>query len=231
MPRKARLAPDVHPPYRYAGYKGTLLRAPKQPLVRVAPNPLDAAGPVFPQRFVKDAEADLTTWGKGAPLGEKMVVVGRVTDEDGRPVRRSLIELWQCNAAGRYVHRADTHDAPLDPNFLGKGQVLTDDAGRYRFATIKPGAYPWKNHSFAWRPAHIHFSLFGNAYAQRVITQMFFPGDPLLALDPIFNSVPDEAARMRMVADLVLEQGIEGVALGYRFDIVLRGSNATPMGV
>ncbi len=231
MSGKAYLASDVHSPYLYPGYKSTLLRAPKQPLVRVALNPLDVAGPVFPQSFVQDAEADLTTSGKSAPLGEKMVVVGRVTDEDGKPVRRSLIELWQCNAAGRYVHRADTHDAPLDPNFLGKGQVLTDDAGRYRFVTIKPGAYPWKNHSFAWRPAHIHFSLFGNAYAQRVITQMFFPGDPLLALDPIFNSVPDEAARMRMVADLVLEQGIEEVALGYRFDIVLRGVSATPMGV
>ncbi len=226
-------SPDagVHPPYLYPGYKSTLLRAPRQPQVRVAPNPLDAAGPMFPKRFVKDAEADLTTWGKGAPLGEKMVLVGRVLDEDGRPVRGSLVELWQANASGRYAHPVDTHDAPLDPNFYGKGQVLTDDEGRYRFVTIKPGAYPWENHPFAWRPAHIHLSLFGNAYAQRLITQVFFPGDPLLPIDPIFNSVPDEAARLRMVADLALEHGIEGIALGYRFDIVLHGPRATPMGV
>ncbi len=222
---------DVDPPYLYPGYKSTILRAPKQPLVRVAPNALDAAVPVFPKRFVKDAEADLTTWGKGAPLGERMVLVGRVLDEDGRPVRGSLVELWQANASGRYAHPADNHDAPLDPNFYGKGQVLTDDEGRYRFVTIKPGAYPWENHPFAWRPAHIHFSLFGNACAQRLITQMFFPGDPLLPIDPIFNSVPDEAAREHMIADLTLEHGIEGIALGYRFDIVLRGRNATPMGV
>lgn len=223
--------PDVDPPYLYPGYKSTILRAPKQPLVRVAPSPLEAAGPAFPKRFVKDAEADLTTWGKSAPLGEKMVLVGRVLDEDGRPVRGSLVELWQANASGRYAHPVDTHDAPLDPNFLGKGQVLTDDEGRYRFVTIKPGAYPWENHPFAWRPAHIHLSLFGNAYAQRLITQVFFPGDPLLPIDPIFNSIPDEAARRRMVADLALEHGLEGIALGYRFDIVLRGPRATPMGV
>jgi protocatechuate 3,4-dioxygenase beta subunit len=222
---------DVDPPYQYPGYKSTILRAPKQPLVRVAPSPLDGAAPAFPKHFVKDAEADLTTWGKGAPLGEKMVLVGRVLDEDGRPVRGALVEVWQANASGRYAHPVDDHDAPLDPNFYGKGQVLTDDEGRYRIVTIKPGAYPWQNHPFAWRPAHIHFSLFGNAYAQRLITQMFFPGDPLLPIDPIFNSVPDEAARQRMIAKLALEHGVEGIALGYHFDIVLRGRNATPMGV
>ena len=223
------LEPDVHPPYAYAGYRSTHLRAPAQPLVRVAPSPLEAAVPAFPKKFVAEAEADLTTWGKSAPLGEKMVLVGRVLDEAGRPVRRSLIEVWQANASGRYPHPVDDHDAPLDPNFLGKGQVLTDDEGRYRVVTIKPGAYPWKNHAFAWRPAHIHLSLFGNSYAQRLITQMFFPGDPLLAIDPIFNSVPDEG-RQRLIADLDLEHGVEGVALGYRFDVVLRGSRATPMG-
>ena len=223
------LEPDVHPPYAYAGYRSTHLRAPAQPLVRVAPSPLEAAVPAFPKKFVAEAEADLTTWGKSAPLGEKMVLVGRVLDEAGRPVRRSLIEVWQANASGRYPHPVDDHDAPLDPNFLGKGQVLTDDEGRYRVVTIKPGAYPWKNHAFAWRPAHIHLSLFGNSYAQRLITQMFFPGDPLLTIDPIFNSVPDEG-RQRLIADLDLEHGVEGVALGYRFDIVLRGPRATPMG-
>lgn len=221
---------DVHPPYDYPGYKSTHLRAPKQPLVRVPPSPLETVAPVFPKGFVKEAEADLTTWGKRAPLGEKMVLVGRVLDEDGRPVRGALVELWQANASGRYPHPVDNHDAPLDPNFLGKGQALTDDEGRYRFVTIKPGAYPWQNHPFGWRPAHLHFSLFGNAYAQRLITQMFFPGDPLLAMDPMFNCVP-EWARDRLLAELALEEGVEGVSLGYRWDMVLRGSRATPMGV
>jgi protocatechuate 3,4-dioxygenase beta subunit len=191
---------------------------------------MERAGPVFPKVFVKDSEADLTTWGKGAPLGEKMILTGRVTDEDGKPVRDSLLELWQCNSSGRYAHPVDQHDAPLDPNFLGQGKVLTGDNGEYRFVTVKPGAYPWKNHPWAWRPAHIHLSLFGNAYSQRLVTQLFFPGDPLLPIDPVFNSVPDESARTRMVCSLALEQGVEEVALGYRFDIVLRGSNATPMG-
>lgn len=222
---------DVDPPYDFPGYKSTALRAPKQPMVRVAPHPLEYAAPVFPRSFVKDSEADLTTWGKSAPLGEKMILLGRVTDEDGKPVRDSLLELWQCNSSGRYAHPVDRHDAPLDPNFLGQGKVLTGPDGEYRFTTIKPGAYPWKNHRYAWRPAHIHLSLFGTAYAQRLVTQVFFPGDPMLAIDPVFQSVPDEAARQRMVCDLDLEHGIEEVALGYRFDIVLRGAKATPMGV
>lgn len=222
---------DVDPSYDYPAYKSTLLRAPGQPLIRVAPHPLEVAGPAFARSFVKSSEADLTTWGRSAPLGEKMVLVGRVTDEDGRPVRNSLLELWQCNASGRYAHPVDQHDAPLDPNFLGQGKVFTGEDGEYRFVTIKPGAYPWKNHPYAWRPAHIHLSLFGNSYAQRLITQMFFPGDPLLPIDPVFNSVPDPVARDRMVCALDLERGVEEVALGYRFDIVLRGSNSTPMGV
>lgn len=222
--------PETHPPYLYPPYQSTLLRAPKQKLVRVPPSPLDTTGPVFPRRFAKDSEADLTQWGKGAPLGEKMILVGRVLDDSARPVRSALVELWQCNAAGRYAHPVDQHEAPLDPNFLGRGQALTDDAGEFRFVTIKPGAYPWRNHSFGWRPAHIHFSLFGNTNAQRLITQMFFPGDPLLPIDPIFNSSPDPAARARMVASLALESGIEQVALGYRFEIVLGACKGTPMG-
>ena len=222
--------PQIHPPYLYPPYKSTVLRAPKQALVRVPPSPLDTSGPAFPKRFVKQSEADLTQWGKGAPLGEKMILVGRVLDDAGRPVRSALVELWQCNAAGRYAHPVDQHDAPLDPNFLGRGQVLTDDAGEFRFVTIKPGAYPWRNHPFGWRPAHLHFSLFGSTNAERLITQMFFPGDPLLPIDPIFNSPPDPAARARMVASLELESGIEEVALGYRFEITLGGRRATPMG-
>src|SRR5436309_14044640 len=179
---------DVHPPYLYPDYKSTRLRAPSEPLVRVAPSPLEATGPVFPEHFVKDSEADLTTWGRSAPLGEKMVLVGRLLDEDGRPVRRSLIEVWQANASGKYPHPVDDHEAPLDPNFLGKGQVLTDEEGRYRIVTVKPGADPWQKHTIAWRPAQLHLPLFGHAYAQRLITQMFFPGDLLLAFDPIFQS-------------------------------------------
>ena len=197
----------------------------------MVPHPAENAAPQFPRSFVKDAEADLTTWGEAAPLGEKMILVGRVIDEDGSAVRNSLVELWQCNASGRYAHPVDQHDAPLDPNFLGQGKVLTGENGEYRFVTIKPGAYPWRNHAFAWRPAHIHLSLFGNAYSQRLITQMFFPGDPLLPIDPVFNSVPVEEARQRMVCALDLEHGVEEVALGYRFDIVLRGAKATPMEV
>ncbi len=222
--------PETHPPYLYPPYQSTLLRAPQQKLVRVPPSPLDAAGPVFPKRFVKASEADLTQWGKGPPLGEKMILVGRVLDDSARPMRSALVELWQCNAAGRYAHPVDQHDAPLDPNFLGRGQALTDEAGEFRFVTIKPGAYPWRNHAFGWRPAHIHFSLFGSSNVQRLITQMFFPGDPLLPIDPIFNSSPDPAARARMVASLALESGIEEVAMGYRFEIVLGGRHATPMG-
>ncbi|MEO8202255.1 MAG: protocatechuate 3,4-dioxygenase subunit beta [Betaproteobacteria bacterium] len=222
---------DVDPPYDYPAYKSTALRAPKQVMLRVVPHPVEFFGPVFPDRFVKSAEADLTAWGKSAPLGEKMILVGRVTDEDGTPVRNSLVELWQCNASGRYAHPVDQHDAPLDPNFLGQGKVLTGEAGEYRFVTVKPGAYPWRNHPWAWRPAHIHLSLFGNAYAQRLVTQLFFPGDPLLDIDPVFNSVPDPQARQRMVCTLDLESGVEEVALGYRFDIVLRGAKSTPMGL
>jgi protocatechuate 3,4-dioxygenase beta subunit len=222
---------DIDPPYDYPAYKSTILRAPKQGLIRIAPHPVERGGPVFPKVFVKTAEADLTSWGKSAPLGEKMVLVGRVTDEDGLPVRNSLLELWQCNSSGRYAHPVDQHDAPLDPNFLGQGKVLTGENGEYRFVTIKPGAYPWRNHPWAWRPAHIHLSLFGNAYSQRLITQMFFPGDPLLPIDPVFNSVSDGEARQRMVSTLDLEHGIEEVALGYRFDIVLRGPKSTPAGI
>jgi len=164
----------------------------------------------------------------GAPLGERIIVTGRVTDEGGRPVRRTLVELWQCNAAGRYVHHVDRHDAPLDPNFLGAGRALTDDEGRYRFLTIKPGAYPWGNHPNAWRPAHIHFSLFGEHFASRLVTQMYFPGDPLLALDPIYQCTR-EGVRERLVSRFDIGVTQEGFALGYVFDIVLRGPMQTPM--
>ena len=220
---------ELDPPYLVPDYGSTHLRAPREALVAVPAGLLDVPGPLIPAGFVAERESDLTAHGKSAPQGEKIVVAGRLLDADGRPVRRSLVEVWQTNAAGRYAHPGDTHDAPLDPNFVGIGRTFTDDDGWYRFVTIKPGAYPWRNHAFAWRPQHIHFSLLGNAPVQRLVTQMYFPGDPLLALDPVFNSVPGPAARERMVAALELRTGIEGIALGYRFDIVLAGAKSTPL--
>ena len=206
------------------------------------PTPSQTVGPFFgfALPFADDAQAvDPRTPGAvriegqvldgaGEPLGERIVVAGRILDGDGRPVPRALVEVWQANAAGRYAHDADRHPAPLDPNFTGVGRCLTDDAGRYRFVTVKPGAYPWRNHDNAWRPAHIHFSLFGRAFTQRLITQMYFPGDPLFGQDPIFNSVPDPRARGRMVSQFDLELTQPEWALGYRFDIVLRGRDETP---
>jgi protocatechuate 3,4-dioxygenase beta subunit len=219
--------PDaIHPPY-----KSTVKRGPTQPPLRVRASAPAEQAIAFKRELVLPKDADLTAHGQGEPLGEKIVVSGRVVDEDGKPVRHSLVEVWQCNAAGRYWHRKDQHHAPLDPNFFGVGKFFTDADGRYRFVTIKPGPYPWANHDKAWRPAHIHFSLFGNVYAQRLVTQMYFPGDPLLAYDPIAMSIPDEAARNRLISRFSLETTVDGEMLGYEFDIVLRGRGATPMGV
>lgn len=218
-----------HPAYLSPAYRSTPARAPAQGLLP-APDATLPAVPAVPPAAWLPHDADLTRQSSAPPLGERIVVSGRVLDADGAPVRNSLVELWQCNAAGRYHHAKDRHDAPLDPHFHGWGKALTDDAGRYRFVTIKPGAYPWGNHSNAWRPAHIHFSLFGNAYAQRLITQMYFPGDPLLALDPIYNSVP-AFARERLISAFDIDLTLEGVALGYRFDIVLGGCGGTPTGL
>jgi protocatechuate 3,4-dioxygenase, beta subunit len=227
MQRLRPVSPGTHPGYLHEAYRSTAKRAPAQPLVPLPQN-ADALSVVeFSASMLRPNDADLTKQSTQPPLGERIIVAGRVIDEDGAPVRNSLIEIWQCNAAGRYAHRSDQHDAPLDPHFHGFGKMLTDEQGCYRFVSIKPGAYPWGNHSNAWRPAHIHFSLFGSAYAQRLITQMYFPGDPLLALDPIFHSVP-EGARTRLVSAFDIGLTVEGVALGYRFDIVLRGRDATP---
>jgi protocatechuate 3,4-dioxygenase beta subunit len=222
---------ELDPPYLYKDYRSTLLRAPREALMELAPEALDVPGPLVPAGFVREGDNDLTVRGKAAPVGEKMVLAGRLIDEAGRPIRNALVEIWQANAAGRYHHPGDTHDAPLDPNFSGIGRTLTDGDGQYRFVTIKPGAYPWQNHAFAWRPQHIHFSLLGNAPVQRLITQMYFPGDPLLDIDPVYKSVPDAGARTRMIAALALQTGIEGIALGYRFDIVLAGAKSSPMGL
>jgi protocatechuate 3,4-dioxygenase beta subunit len=223
--------PALDPPYLYPDYGSTRLRAPKEALLEVPAGTFDVPGPAIPPGFVRDQDSDLTVHGKSAPLGEKMVLAGRLLDADGKPIRRSLVEIWQANASGRYAHPGDTHDAPLDPNFVGIGRSFTDNDGWYRFVTIKPGAYPWQNHAFAWRPQHIHFSLLGNAPVQRLVTQMYFPGDPLLEIDPVFMSVPDAAARSRMIATMALKGGIEGIALGYRFDIVLAGAKSTPLGI
>jgi protocatechuate 3,4-dioxygenase beta subunit len=220
-------AEGVHPPLNFSGYHSSLLRAPKRQPAAIPQRLTEITGPLLGAERVTAADADLTSRHGGEPIGERIVVTGRVLDSGGRPVPDTLIEIWQANAAGRYAHRVDDHPAPLDANFDGAGRCLTDSAGRYRFVTIKPGAYPWKNHLNAWRPAHIHFSLFGRAFAQRLVTQMYFPGDPLFAQDPIFNSVPDPKARERLIARFDLEVTQPDWALGYVWDIVLRGREAT----
>jgi protocatechuate 3,4-dioxygenase beta subunit len=220
---------DVDPPNDWPDYVGTRLRAPKQPLVVLPRTLTELTGPVFGDSALGALDNDLTRQHEGHPLGQRIVVEGRVLGSDGKPLRGQLVEIWQANAAGRYRHEVDQHPAPLDPNFSGAGRCLTDDEGSYRFVTIKPGAYPWLNHPNAWRPNHIHFSLFGRAFTERLVTQMYFPGDPLFALDPIFNSVRDEAARRRMVSTFALELTEPDWALGFRFDIVLGGREATPL--
>ena len=218
---------DPDPPYLYPDYVGTRLRSPKQPLVILPHTLTELTGPAYGDTPLEPLDHDLTRQHAGQPLGERIIVTGRVLGSDGRPVRGQLIEVWQANAAGRYHHEVDTHDAPLDPNFTGAGRALTDDEGRYRFITVKPGSYPWKNHYNAWRPNHIHFSLFGRDFTERLVTQMYFPGDPLLALDPIYMSAP-AGARDLMVSSFALGETQENYALGYVWDIVLRGRGATP---
>ena len=216
--------PALHPPY-----ESTIKRAPQQPPIPLPHSLSEVTGPKWERSALRPSDGDLSRQHKGEALGQRIIVTGRVLDEDGRPQRGMLIEIWQANACGRYIHQNDQHDAPLDPNFTGTGQVMSDDEGRYRFVTIRPGAYPWRNHHNAWRPAHIHFSLFGPAFATRLITQMYFPGDPLLPLDPILGGIPNPAARMRLVSSLDMDTTIPEWALAYRFDIVLRGRAATPM--
>ena len=225
----ARAGSAGDPPFLHREYRSTGLRAPSKPLIVLPQTLSEITGPLYGHSDVRAEEADLTRQHAGEPQGERIIVTGRVLDERGRPVPDSLIEIWQCNAAGRYRHEVDQHDAPLDPNFTGAGRVVTDEDGRYQFTTIKPGAYPWGNHHNAWRPAHIHFSLFGPSFLTRLVMQMYFPGDPLLALDPIFNSVGDAKARERMVCRFDLQSTRPEWALGYHFDLVLRGNNATPL--
>jgi len=221
-------AKKANPPLLYPDYKSTVLRAPKHALVLVPHTLSELTGPVYGHSDIQETDSDLTRQHKGEPLGERIIVHGTVMDEDGRGVPDTLVEIWQANACGRYTHVNDQHPAPLDPNFTGCGRVVTDANGHYKFITVKPGAYPWQNHHNAWRPAHIHLSLFGSSFMSRLVTQLYFPGDPLFYQDPIFNSAPAES-RDRMICKFDLENTVPEWALAYRFDIVLRGRNATPL--
>ncbi|KAA6461855.1 protocatechuate 3,4-dioxygenase subunit beta [Acidobacteria bacterium AB60] len=220
--------PGTQPEYHYPPYVSTIARSPRQPLLPLPLTRTETTGPVFRPNLLRVGDSDLTAQHAAPPLGERIYVHGRVLDEDGRPVRNALVEIWQANSAGRYRHKVDTYNAPLDPNFTGEGRTLTDDNGYYCFKTIKPGPYPWGNHHNAWRPSHIHFSLFGAGILSRLVTQMYFPGDPLQPLDPIFNSIPDPDARQRLVSKLDMQRAEDSYALAYAFDIVLRGSHDTP---
>ncbi|WP_375481643.1 protocatechuate 3,4-dioxygenase subunit beta [uncultured Jatrophihabitans sp.] len=215
------------PALDYPPYRSSALRHPTRPLVTADPEGVELWAPVFGHRDVADDEADLTVQHAGPPLGERMIVTGRVLTGDGRPVANQLVEIWQANAAGRYAHQRDQHPAPLDPNFTGAGRAITGPDGSYSFVTVKPGPYPWRNHANAWRPAHIHFSLFGTDFTERLITQMYFPGDPLFPFDPIFNSVTDPRSRERMIATYDHDVTREEWCTGYRWDIVLTGSART----
>ncbi len=221
---------SVQPPYLYSPYRSTVFRSPQKPLISLKQNLSELTGPVYGQDEIAPLDNDLTRNAvkNGEPLGERIIVTGQLMDDMGKPIPHALIEIWQANAAGRYMHKVDQHDAPLDPNFHGAGRVLTDKDGRYRFTTIRPGAYPWQNHPNAWRPSHIHFSVFGVNFLQRLVTQMYFPGDPLLPLDPIFNGIPDVDGRNSLISLYDHEVTTPGWALGYRFDIVVCGPRQTP---
>ncbi len=221
--------PARQPRLAFPPYRSSILRHPTKDPHPADPEGAELVAPVFGHCDVDPLEADLTVQHGGEPIGERIVVQGRVLDGDGRPVRRQLVEVWQANAAGRYLHRRDRHPAPADPNFTGAGRCLTDDEGGYRFVTIKPGPYPWRNHHNAWRPAHIHFSLFGSEFTQRLVTQMYFPADPLFALDPIAQSITDPQARQRLVAAYDHDLSEPEWLLGYRWDVVLTGAHRTPV--
>ncbi|MEU1606362.1 protocatechuate 3,4-dioxygenase subunit beta [Micromonospora matsumotoense] len=228
LPTYRRDDVDVHPPLLSPDYRSTVARAPRQPLAHLPQRLTEITGPLLGEGRLGDLDHDLTRQHDGPPQGQRIIVHGRVRDGDGHPVPHTLVEIWQANAAGRYRHARDTWPAPLDPHFDGVGRALTDDRGRYRFVTVQPGAYPWRNHDNAWRPAHIHFSLFGRAFTQRLVTQMYFPGDPLFFQDPVLHSVRDPGARQRLIARYDHAATAPEWALAYEFDIVLRGRDATP---
>jgi protocatechuate 3,4-dioxygenase beta subunit len=226
-----RIVPGTQPEYLHPAYASSVMRSPTRRLVLIPHTLSEVTGPVYGHDRVGPDDNDLTRGHAGAPIGERIIVTGRVLDGDGRPVPNTLVELWQANSTGRYLHDNDQHDAPLDPNFTGAGRTVTDADGTYRFVTVKPGAYPWRNHHNGWRPQHLHFSLFGPSFMTRLVTQMYFPGDPLIPLDPIFNCVTDARARERMICTFDIDTTVPEFALGYRFDMVLRGRDATPMGM
>ncbi len=228
LPGYRRPAPGSQPERLYEPYKSTVLRAPRETLIQLPYTLSELTGPLYGHNPIGEADNDLTRQCSGEPLGERIIVSGRIVDEDGRAIPNALVEIWQTNSAGRYFHSKDIHPAPLDPNFIGAGRTISDESGRYQFVTIMPGAYPWANHDNAWRPRHIHFSLFGPAFVTRLVTQMYFPGDPLIPHDPILQSIPDESARQRMVSKFNFGLTKPGWAIGYEFDIVLRGRLSTP---
>jgi protocatechuate 3,4-dioxygenase beta subunit len=225
--RQAEAPGAIHPLLDFAPYRSSILRHPTKELHHADPEGAELVAPVFGHSDVDPLEADLTIQAGGEPIGERITVRGRVLDGDGRPVRHQLVEIWQANAGGRYIHKRVQHPAAIDPHFTGVGRCLTDHEGGYSFTTIKPGPYPWRNHHNAWRPAHIHFSLFGDEFTQRLVTQMYFPGDPLFALDPIYQSIADQDARDRLVAAYEHDESVHEWSLGYRWDIVLTGAHAT----
>jgi protocatechuate 3,4-dioxygenase beta subunit len=220
---------DVHPPYLFPEYKSTVLRSPTKPLIPAMEQLKDLSLPAFGESVIGKWDNDLTKNARknGEPIGERVKVSGKVMDEYGKPLKNVLIEIWQANAAGRYIHKAEIHDAPLDPNFLGAGRMLTDKDGNYSFYSIKPGAYPWGNHHNAWRPNHIHFSVMGQQIGHRLVTQMYFPGDPLFEFDPIFNSVPKHAREL-LISKFRMDWTEPEFALAYEFNIVLNGRHQTP---
>jgi protocatechuate 3,4-dioxygenase, beta subunit len=228
IPGYLRPPANTNPAYIDPRYASTVKRGPRQAPILIPHTLSEITGPVFGWEDIKSTDFDLTKQHEGEPIGERIIVSGRVLDTWGKPISNTLVEIWQANAAGRYQHKIDQHHAPLDPNFTGSGRTMTDADGNYRFVTIKPGAYPWKNHPNAWRPQHIHFSLFGPSFCTRLVTQMYFPGDPLMEYDPMVQSIPTEEGRRRLISRFDLETTIPDEALGYRFDIVLRGREATP---
>jgi protocatechuate 3,4-dioxygenase beta subunit len=223
------LHPGTQPDHLHLPYVSSIKRSPTKPQIRIPFTLSEVTGPSFRSEIVQPKAYDLTRQHSGEPLGERIIVSGRVLDENARPLANTVVEVWQANAGGRYRHEVDRHDAPLDPNFTGSGQAITNERGEYRFVTIRPGEYPWRNHYNAWRAAHIHFSLFGPSFATRLVTQMYFPGDALIPFDPIFNCTADEKARNRLISVFDWETTIPEHALGYRFDLILRGRDATPM--
>jgi protocatechuate 3,4-dioxygenase beta subunit len=223
-----RTLSGTQPPLLYPPYRSTTLRAPSKPMIRLPETMSDLNEPVYGWWPIGETDNDLTRQHAEEPQGQRIIVAGRVLDEDGRPVSGSLVEIWQANAGGRYRHVKDDHPAPLDPYFTGAGRTITDADGRYQFTSIKPGAYPWRNHDNAWRPSHIHFSIFGSTFRTRLVTQMYFPDDPLFAYDPMFQSIRDERARQRLVSRFDLALTRPEWALGFSFDIIVRGRDATP---